>query len=466
VRKACTCFLLLALTACSSGSGGGSNQTSPISILTQSLAQGNVGHAYFQQMTAVGGTGPYSWWISTTGDSLPAGLTLTSGGGVAGTPTQPTSVTVIVVVQDAALTLDLVSLPIEVRDVAIAGASGSALTPGTSLTLSVSGGVAAYQFSLPINMSGATLTSVGSYTAGADSGVDVIRATDSDGFFDEVSVTVGQDPFAGFAALWGTTDVWWVDWDVVYDPSPLYASDLDEVLVALGLRDAASTGTQGSEADQLGRLLLIRRTLGHLSTFYGNGFDGNPAAGGLSISFVGPAGTSTGTTPGPGGQIPAAPTRYGTICVRYGPSGGVVGTAWTDGSNGSVEHNCGDPSGTPLGVFANRILTSYLISFNNSIASNPVGAADVPGIQAMLLGATPANAREQAILDVADGFGRVAAAVLAHEIGHSLGLLHSSPSQGSGDIMNASLSVSPSVAYAFNPGHWSQLQSNLPGPNR
>jgi len=214
-----------------------------------------------------------------------------------------------------------VSLPIEVRDVAITGVSGAALTPGTSLTLNASGGVAAYQFSLPINMSGATLTPVGSYTAGADSGVDVIRATDRDGFFEEVSVTVGQDPFAGFDALWGTTDVWWVDWDVVYDPSPLYASDLDEVLVALGLRDPASTGTQGGEADQLGRLLLIRRTLGHLSTFYGNGFDGNPAAGGLSISFVGPAGTSTGTTPAPGGQIPAAPERYGTICVRYGPSG-------------------------------------------------------------------------------------------------------------------------------------------------
>ncbi|MHC4135246.1 MAG: hypothetical protein ACYS0K_09700 [Planctomycetota bacterium] len=466
MRKACTCFLLLAVAACSSGSGGGSGQAGPISILTQSLDQGNVGHVYFQQLAAAGGTGPYSWWISTTGDPLPAGLTLTAGGGLAGTPTQPTAATVIVVVQDASLTLDLVSLPIEVRDVEIAGASGSAVTPGTSLTLSASGGVAAYLFSLPLNMSGATLTPAGNYTAGSNTGVDVIRATDSDGFFEEASVTVGQDPFAGFGALWGTTDVWWIDWDVVYDPSPLYATDLDEVLVALGLRDPASTGAQGSEADQLARLLLIRRALGYLSTYYGNGVDGAPAPGGLSISFVGPAGPGTGTTPGPGGQIPAAPTRYGTICVRYGPSAGVVGTAWTDGNNGNVEHNCGDPSGTPLGVFANRILTSYLISFNNSIASNPVAAADVPGIQAMLLGAAPANAREQAIFNVADGFGRLAAAVLAHEIGHSLGLLHSSPSQGSGDIMNASLSVSPSTTYAFNPGHWSQLQSNLPGPNR
>jgi len=466
VRKACICFLLLVLTACSSGSGSGSSQSGPISILAQNLDQGNVGHVYFQQLAAAGGTGFYSWWISSTGDPLPTGLSLTTGGGLAGTPTQPASATVIVVVQDASLVLDLVSLPIEVRDVEITGATGSAVTPGTSLTLNASGGVAAYQFALPINTSGATLTPTGSYTAGNDSGVDVIRATDNDGFFEEVAVTVGQDPFAGFAAMWSTTDVWWIDWDVVYDPSPLYASDLDEVLVALGLRDADSTDASGSEADQLARQLLIRRTLGYLSTFYGNGFDGNPAPGGLSISFVGPAGPGTGTSPAPGGQIPAAPDRYGTICVRYGPSAGVVGTAWTDGNNDYVEHNCGDPSGTPLGVFANRLLTSYLISFNNSIASNPVGAGDVPGIQAMLLGAAPVTAREQAIFDVADGFGRVAAAVLAHEIGHSLGLLHSSPSQGSGDIMNASLSVGPSVNYAFNPGHWVQLQSNLPGPNR
>ena len=62
MRKACTSFLLLVLTACSSGSGGGSSQSGTITILTQSLEQGNVGHVYYQQMAAVGGT-----WSRTPG---------------------------------------------------------------------------------------------------------------------------------------------------------------------------------------------------------------------------------------------------------------------------------------------------------------------------------------------------------------------------------------------------------------
>ncbi|MFI5402227.1 MAG: putative Ig domain-containing protein [Planctomycetota bacterium] len=457
--------LVFGVASCGLG-GGGSSMPQALEIVTQGLPQGNVGRSYFQALDADGGTAPYTWRLSNSGDPLPQGLSLTNAGQVSGSPQEAASATVLVLVEDSTGTTDLASFSLAIRDVEITGAAEGAVTPGTAFALAASGGAPTYSFSLQANQSGGSLSGGGLYTAGADAGVDIVRATDRDGFFDEISISVGSDPFIGFTASWGTTDVWWIDWDVVYDPSPTYAADFDEVLVALGLRVPGSTGTQGTEADQLAKFLVIRRTLGHLSRYYGNNDDGSPGAGGLSISFVGPAGPGGGTTPGVGGVIGGAPNRYSTICIRYGNTGGVVGTAWLDNGNDSIEHDCGNPGGTPLGIFANRVLVPYLNAYNNGISSNPVGASDVDGIRAMLLGASPQGARQNAIWNVANGYGKVLGAVLAHEIGHSLGLDHSSPSGGAGDIMNASLFVSQSTNYAFNAGHWAILLDNLPGPNR
>jgi len=460
---------LLTLTACGGGGDGGDPPalSGPVSIATASLEQGNVGLVYSQALQATGGNGNFSWWVSASGDNLPSGLTLTPNGQIIGTPTNAAVRSVVLVAQDSSANLATRTLLLETRDISIAGASAGAVALGASLQLSAGGGSASYSFSLSGNTSGGSITPTGSYLAGNGNGVDVVRATDADGFYDEITITVGQDPFVGFIARWGTSDVWHIGWDEVHDPTPTYASDLDEVLVDLGLRDAASTGVSGTSADDLARAFVIRRTLGHVSTFYGNTFDGEPSVNGIAISIVKPSGPTQGTTPAPGDFDAAGTLRYSTICVRYADTGGTVGRAYLDVNNPRVEHNCGGESGgLALGVFVNRLVGPYRSAYGSGVTNNPVGASDVAGLQAMLLGDAPVGAREQAIFNAVDGFARSLAAVLAHEIGHSLGLDHAPAGSSSGDIMRGTLSLGPSISYAFNAQHWAQLETSLPGPNR
>jgi large repetitive protein len=59
----------------------------PISIDSPTLAEGIEGVAYGQQLTASGGSGPYSWVLAA--GSLPGGLTLAPSGAISGTPVAP-----------------------------------------------------------------------------------------------------------------------------------------------------------------------------------------------------------------------------------------------------------------------------------------------------------------------------------------------------------------------------------------
>src|SRR5882724_9344403 len=72
---------------------------SPLAIATTRLSNGTVGQAYSTQMNATGGTSPYTW--STSSGSLPAGLSLSSGGMISGTPTTGVSSTFTATVGDA-----------------------------------------------------------------------------------------------------------------------------------------------------------------------------------------------------------------------------------------------------------------------------------------------------------------------------------------------------------------------------
>lgn len=78
--------LFLLLCGCASG---GSTTTPPppqtLQVTTTTIASANLGEIYTQQLTAAGGTGPYTWALVS--GNLPPGITLSQSGVLSGRPT-------------------------------------------------------------------------------------------------------------------------------------------------------------------------------------------------------------------------------------------------------------------------------------------------------------------------------------------------------------------------------------------
>jgi hypothetical protein len=128
-----------------------------LSIVTTSLSNGAMGVPYSQALAAIGGTGPYTWQL--TSGTLPAGLTLNASTGVvAGTPTASVTATLLTFkVADAstpsqtatvALTLTIATQtggPLTITTTALSsGAVGTAY----SQTLTATGGTGPYTWQL------------------------------------------------------------------------------------------------------------------------------------------------------------------------------------------------------------------------------------------------------------------------------------------------------------------------------
>ncbi|MFH1421511.1 MAG: Ig domain-containing protein, partial [Planctomycetota bacterium] len=74
-------------------------QPAPLEITTTSLPNGGIGLSYLANLTATGGTTPYSWSIQE--GSLPAGLSLSDNGTISGTPSSQTTITVTFLLTDS-----------------------------------------------------------------------------------------------------------------------------------------------------------------------------------------------------------------------------------------------------------------------------------------------------------------------------------------------------------------------------
>ena len=145
-----------------------------LSIGTSTLPQVQVGTAYNQQLTASGGTPPYTWAVAS--GAMPPGLTLSSTGLISGAPTSPGNYGFSVRVTDAMQNSSQAALSIGVLagPLSIAPTSPPQGTIGTAFTLQLtaSGGVAPYtwnvtQGNLPggLALNGSTGTISGTPTA-------------------------------------------------------------------------------------------------------------------------------------------------------------------------------------------------------------------------------------------------------------------------------------------------------------
>jgi len=121
----------------------------PVSITTTSLLSGEVGIPYSQTLQASGGTGSYTW--SITSGALPHGLTLNSSGRISGTPTAASTASFSVQVSDSASGNSTAVLAMTIAPVLASPACPLAtgvVGQAYSAMLSASGGVPPYSWTV------------------------------------------------------------------------------------------------------------------------------------------------------------------------------------------------------------------------------------------------------------------------------------------------------------------------------
>jgi large repetitive protein len=172
----------------------------PVTLSPLTLANGTVGAAYSQAITASGGTGPYTYSVTT--GSLPAGLTFSSGGVLSGTPTTAGSFSFTVRATDSvgcfgdwlyAIVINAAACPTITVSPTILPVPTAGIPYDQTIT--ASGGTAPYAFSVTFGSLPAGLTLVSSgvlsgtpTTAGVST--FTVTATDALSCFGSRSYTV------------------------------------------------------------------------------------------------------------------------------------------------------------------------------------------------------------------------------------------------------------------------------------
>jgi hypothetical protein len=265
----------------------------PLSITTTSLPGALATTAYSQSLAAAGGTPLYAWSLAS--GSLPAGLTLSTGGSISGTPTtggtfnftvqatDSTSPTAQTAIQPLAI---VVGSPLVISTTALPNALASA---PYSLILNAAGGTAPYKWTIPSGSlpSGLSLSSSGTISGTpttVGSATFVIQVSDA--------TVPAQTSTAGFSltvspALSITTSTL---------PTAVFASPYSQLL-------AASGGTPGYTWTLSAGSLPTGLTLSSTGII-----SGTPTASGTTSFTI----TATDTT------LPNAQTTSHTYSITVG----------------------------------------------------------------------------------------------------------------------------------------------------
>ena len=176
-------------------------------ILTATLPGVILGQSYSQTLAASGGTAPYTWSVAS--GSLPAGITLSGGGILSGTPSATGSSTFTIQAQDGAAAKTTRSFTIAVNP-ALALVSTSPLAGGTisraySQAFAASGGFSPYTWSVTgTPPTGLTLSSAGVFSGTptvAGTFTFTARVTDSTSATVSAAFTVTINPALVIASV-------------------------------------------------------------------------------------------------------------------------------------------------------------------------------------------------------------------------------------------------------------------------
>ena len=279
-------------------------------ISTASVPYGVVNTPYSTTLVATGGVLPLSWAV--TAGTLPAGLTLSTAGVLAGTPTAAVSTSYTVRVTDSStptpLQVSVLLSQVVYNPLAITTTTLPAATPNTAYTttLVASGGTGTYVWSLPsgsqgfpagLTMSAAGVVS-GTPTATGTFSVGVTvtdTATPPQTRTQTVSITIGVALPTGCTR--GNESV--LDGKYVFNLSGIAGNGF--MAIVGGLEFNGTGGITGGEADSNGANYLTHSVIDSSASYYSVGPDDRGCAliatsfGNFTTRFaLGSIGSNTG----------------------------------------------------------------------------------------------------------------------------------------------------------------------------